>query len=111
MRPYGEKVHACCEGDNVGEADDALTLEELSGYHGMTGKLPLVYNPSGDEGETGEHGAKNVARCPRMGVATGLERDEAVHSQSGVHVSKGVSDLQQCQASDGQDATNEVNPL
>lgn len=69
---YGEEVHARCEGDHVGEADNSLALEELTGHHGVASELPLVYDPGGDEGQPGEHGAKNVARCPRMGVAAGL---------------------------------------
>jgi hypothetical protein len=77
VEAYGEEIHACGKGSDIRETDDALALEELTRHHRVTSKLPFIDDPTGDECQTRQHSTEDVARRPGVGVATGLECDEA----------------------------------
>jgi hypothetical protein len=69
VQAYAEEVHACCKSNDIREANDALTLEELTWHHGVASEFRFVHNPSSDECETGQHGTENVSRFPGVGIA------------------------------------------
>lgn len=75
-----EEVHASCKGDNIGKADNSLTLEKFPRHHGVWRKFPLPDHPSSDEGDTEEECAQDVRAVPIVSIATGVESNQAVIS-------------------------------
>lgn len=76
-----EKVHASCEGYNICKSNNALTLEEFAGHHGVWSKLPLPDDPRSNKAETEQQRAQDIGAAPRVGVAARIQCDKAVENQ------------------------------
>jgi hypothetical protein len=87
-----------------------LAGEEFVRDHGVFGEFPFPDDPGDDEEEADDEGAEDVGAGPAVGVAAGLEGDEAAECKNGVSLA-GVGYLQEGQTGDGENTTDVVNLL